>query len=98
MVMLSAVSRTPPPGLMMLPSLSRTFSGGPKEPSALPRKKKISPGQEPEMMSLWPSPSRSANCGPKPTHQPVGTRPSFLPSLNLTPAAYFGCSLVPIFL
>ena len=85
----------PPPMLIVLPSLSLSLTGAANWPLPCPLKKKSSPGQEPEIRSGMPSPSRSTNCGPKPTHQPVGTRPSWAPSLNLTPAANFGAALVP---
>ena len=56
--------------------------------SAPPLNTKSSPGHEPERSSAFPSASRSANWGPNPTHQPVGTQPSGLPSLNFAPAAH----------
>src|SRR6516162_4362907 len=84
-----------PPTLTVLPFLSFNLTGASNSPLPLPRKKKISPGQDPETRSSWPSPSRSTNCGPNPIHQPVGTQPSGLPSLNLTPAANRGLVLVP---
>src|SRR5262245_27198804 len=88
----------PPPQLMDLPSLSFSFSGSANVRLAPPLNTRSSPGQEPERSSKFHSASGSANWGPKPTHQPVGTHPSGLPSLNFAPAASFGAALVPSFL
>src|SRR5262245_40733506 len=89
-IMSPLLGRTPPPTLIVLPNLFFSLTGSANSPLPLPLKKKSSPGQEPEMMSICPSPSRSTNCGVKPTHQPVGTLP-----LNLMRSASLGASLVP---
>src|SRR5262249_49761142 len=70
------------PSLISLPFLSLIFSPAANLPLPSPLKKYSSPGQEPEMMSGMPSPSKSTTCGVKPTHQPEGTEQSPVPAFN----------------
>ena len=59
----------------------------------------MDPGEyEPEITSRIPSPSRSANCGPNPTHQAEGIVPSCSPVLNHVKPSSFGSFVVPVFL